>query len=97
MELTEKQKIRFWGKVKKTNSCWMWVATLHAGYGYVGLNGKDYSAHRISWEIHFGKIPEGMLVLHKCDNPPCVNPKHLWIGTRKQNTQDMIKKGRATP
>jgi hypothetical protein len=94
---------RFWKYVKKGRGCWEWQGATH-DYGYgvlnirLGLRGDHYScvarAHRISWEIHNGSIPEGFCVLHKCDNPPCVNPDHLWLGTKKDNTSDMYKKGR---
>ena len=70
---------------------------MEAGYGRFNFNSKEYSAHRVSWIIHNGKIPADMCILHTCDNPPCVNPKHLWLGTLKENSQDMVRKGRATP
>lgn len=88
-------EIRFWKKVEKTNDCWLWIAGKYPdGYG-VFWNGTTYDgAHRISWELHYGEIPKGMLVCHTCDNPPCVNPEHLWIGTKKDNNNDRTKKGR---
>lgn len=93
--MTEKQLKRFWLKVKKgstPNSCWEWTGCRgHFGYGRLF---RDSYAHRVSWEIHFGKIPKGLCVLHKCDNPPCVNPKHLWLGTMTDNIQDRDKKRR---
>lgn len=89
---------RFWAKVRKTNSCWIWTgASYSAGYGIIGttgLNGGRMVTHRLSWLIHYGEIPKGMMVLHKCDNPPCVNPEHLFLGTIQDNVDDMIKKGR---
>jgi hypothetical protein len=95
MEITEKDKQRFWSKVKKGKSCWEWKASKREkGYGFFGFNLKNWPAHRISWLIHNGRIPKGMCVLHHCDNPQCVNPKHLWLGTYKDNAWDMIKKGR---
>ena len=78
----------------------MWNGSSNGyGYGRISSNGGNKAAHRVSWEIHFGKIPKGgsypgTCILHKCDNPPCVNPEHLYIGTQKDNVQDMIQKRR---
>lgn len=87
---------RFWPKVAKAageNGCWAWTAwTNNHGYGTLG----DEYAHRISWRLHFGEIPDGMRVLHRCDNPPCVRPDHLFLGTPKDNNADMSAKGRST-
>lgn len=90
---------RFLKKVIKSKNCWQWNAAKSAkGYGYIGVRGKDgwktKYAHRISYELFRGKIPRGLLVLHKCDNPGCVNPKHLFIGTDMDNCRDKINKGR---
>src|SRR5258708_238256 len=89
---------RFWPKVQMSEGCWTWLAKKSKdGYGPIGRGGKDgeiMRAHRASWEIHFGPIPEGMCVLHKCDNPTCVNPVHLFLGTNSDNVRDSIKKGR---
>lgn len=89
---------RFWAKVKKTDTCWLWAAsTCGIGYGQIG-NGPAGSgcsmAHRYSYEIHKGPIPKGLCVCHKCDNTRCVNPDHLFLGTNHDNIKDMIKKGR---
>jgi hypothetical protein len=86
--------IRFWRFVKKTDTCWEWSGALTRGYGSMGSN---MYAHRISWEIHNGPIPKGMQVLHKCDNPPCSNPEHLFLGTQADNNYDMCRKGRCNP
>lgn len=86
---------RFWKKVRKTNSCWLWTGGTREGYGRIMLNWKRYSTHRISWEIHNGKIPNGLCVLHRCDVPKCVNPKHLWLGTTNDNNKDRARKGRS--
>lgn len=88
--------VRFWEKVSKSNGCWIFSASPNRenGYGRIWFNRKHHFAHRISYEMHFGKIPKDKLVLHKCDNPPCVNPDHLFLGTDKDNTHDCIAKGR---
>lgn len=85
---------RFWFYVKKTDSCWLWQGVKREGYGRMRKDYKLSSAHRFSWEIHNGPIPKGIYVLHSCDNPPCVNPSHLWLGTYTDNNRDRSKKGR---
>lgn len=88
-------EIRFLGKVKKTeNGCWEWMAYKERrGYGKFVAKGETL-AHRFSYLIHKGEIPKEMLVCHSCDNPSCVNPEHLWLGTAMDNTKDCISKGR---
>lgn len=89
-------KIRFWQKVNKTRTCWLWTAaTNNMGYGRINVDGKVMLAHRASYQMKFKVIPKGMCVLHKCDNPKCVNPKHLWLGTKKDNNLDRDSKGRS--
>lgn len=86
---------RFWVKVQKGDGCWEWSATKNnRGYGMVGINYHHYLAHRISYLIHNGPFQKRAKVLHKCDNPKCVNPEHLFLGSMKDNTKDMLEKGR---
>ena len=89
---------RFWAKVVKggPDECWLWIgAKARHGYGMIAVNGKHRKAHRVAWEIANGAtFPEGMSACHTCDNPPCVNPAHIWPGTMKDNLRDASKKGR---
>lgn len=87
---------RFWKYVKITQGCWEWSGYIGAGgYGVISSDdGKLMKAHRLSWSIKHGPIPDGLKVCHKCDNPKCVNPSHLFLGTQSDNVQDCKKKGR---
>lgn len=87
---------RFWAKVEKSpDGCWMWTGTKNAdGYGIIFIDKKRYLTHRLSWEIHFGEIPVGLFICHHCDIPGCARPDHLFLGTKKDNKQDAMKKGR---
>lgn len=78
------------------SGCWLWDGRVNrAGYGVLGTNNQKMLAHRFSWEMHRGQIPRGQGVLHHCDNPPCVNPDHLFLGAPIDNVRDMHAKGRA--
>lgn len=88
---------KFWRLVDKgtENQCWEWVGhRLPKGYGTFGLGKDSFYAHRVSWIVAYGDIPSGMMVLHKCDNPPCCNPHHLFLGTNDDNMKDRDEKGR---
>jgi len=85
----------FWAEVEKTDGCWLWRAALSTnGYGQTSRDGVQIRAHRLAWELERGPIPVGLLVLHRCDVPTCVNPDHLFLGTNKDNSRDMAAKGR---
>ncbi len=86
---------RFWTSVEKSEGCWPFIGYRNKqGYGQIRYTGGSL-AHRLSWIIHHnGQVPNGLCVLHRCDNPPCVNPAHLFIGTRHDNSRDMYKKVR---
>lgn len=88
---------RFWEKVQRRSSdeCWPWRGHLESrGYGRFFLNGRMTGAHRVAYQFVRGPIPPRLMVCHRCDNPACCNPDHLWLGTARENTRDMIAKGR---
>lgn len=92
--------VRFWEDVVKApgDGCWVFTrgTSRHPhGYGSLSVNRRETLAHRVSWELAHGPIPPGLRVLHKCDNPPCVRPDHLFLGTQLDNVRDMWSKGRA--
>ena len=97
MKLDKKTLDRFWSKVDKTsnpNGCWEFSITEKAGYGCFSIKGKKYKAHRISYKLYYGKIPNGLNILHHCDNKKCINPDHLFAGTQQDNIKDMVNKNR---
>lgn len=90
---------RFWQNVDKSsvhNGCWNWMGHKCRGYGKIRRGKKMVLSHRFSYELANGPIPDGLFVCHSCDNPSCVNPTHLWVGTAKDNVADMVAKGRAS-
>jgi hypothetical protein len=88
-------KERLLSKIIRNGECWEYSAYRNKhGYGYFSINGKQIGAHRASWILHFGPIPEGVQVLHRCDNPPCFRPDHLFLGNQTANMQDCLTKGR---
>ncbi len=93
LKYTKEQTItKFWTRVKIKGllDCWVWQGhCLSFGYGQARFDGKRQVAHRIAWQITYGPIPQGLFVLHKCDNPPCVNPTHLYVGTHTDNMRDV--------
>lgn len=107
LRLTAKQVERFWSRAGRRGpqECWFWAGPVNArfGYGYFFVFGKGWRAHRLAWLLTHGPIPDGLQVLHRCDEglPPgdisyrrCCNPAHLWLGTARQNQQDCCRKGR---
>jgi hypothetical protein len=95
--------LRFWARVEKNGPvhpvcgrCWIWVggSVDVGGYGHLMANRRFLKVHRYSWELHNGAVPSGLCVLHRCDNPPCVNPAHLFLGNRTDNARDRTAKGR---
>lgn len=93
--MTNKQFKNFLKKINVTTDCWLWEGSLNKdGYGNFRIEDKTIKAHRLAYELCFGEIPNDLYILHSCDNPKCVNPKHLTPGTQKENMKDAVNKGR---
>jgi hypothetical protein len=94
-----KPEERFWSQVDigKNGACWLWKGRKHQGYGRIYFKGKQRYVHRIAWELANGiPVPDGLFVLHSCDEPSCVNPSHLRLGNQAQNMKEMKERGRST-
>jgi hypothetical protein len=96
IELKTEDAPNFWKYVQKTDTCWLWIGQKDKdGYGLVFHKGKQHRAHRLSYQLHWSVIPGSYIVRHTCDVTNCVNPDHLIFGTTKQNSQDMVNRGRS--
>lgn len=98
LRMDDRRVERFWSAIQRgsKDSCWIWQQSkTRTGYGVVNFKGTRTTAHRIAYELEKGQIPDGHYVLHRCDNPSCCNPEHLFTGTQKENIADMHNKGRA--
>ncbi len=94
MNVPEQTKKRFWDKVDRSGHCWNWTAgKAGKGYGSFWLEGKNVRAHRFVYSLLYGNIPDGLFICHHCDNPLCVKPSHLFLGTNSDNIRDSVAKG----
>lgn len=92
---TDERRARFWARVAQGDGCWEWQGLRDGnGYGLFGVANRNHGAHRASWEIANGPIPDGLMVRHDCDNPPCVRPDHLRLGTALDNARDAMERRR---
>lgn len=88
-------QVRLFGRATPQGDCWVHPGERTAkGYARLDVDGRHHRAHRLAWELINGPIPPGMVICHKCDNPPCIRPSHLWLGTVAENNRDMVAKGR---
>lgn len=95
--LSPREAVSFWARVAKgePDSCWPWTSSRTSnGYGRFRFSRGRHRAHRIAFLLSYGEAPEGVGVLHTCDNPPCCNPAHLFLGSQSENVRDMVNKGR---
>lgn len=95
--MTPANVLRFWSRLEhRKTGCWEWTGSRNRdGYGSLTVEGRSHGAHRVAWSLANGEIPAGLMVCHSCDNPPCCNPDHLWLGTSADNQRDAAAKGRS--